>query len=1012
MLKNTHHMSRRGRWSQASAAALLIGLAAAPVAVAREATNRFAIPAQPLSSGLLVLGRQARISIAAPAPLVSGRSGKAVQGELTVRAALSQMLEGTGLDYEFVGASAVRIRTEGEGPQAFRAGAPQGDIGDEAAEEASQLAEVIVVGTRIRGQAPVGSQIVTLDRDEIHHIGRATVTDLLRTIPQIQSIGTTEGTRGRRGQGDIDNAGAGSSVNLRGLGADATLTLVNGRRLAPSASGVFVDISQIPLAAVERVEILPDGASALYGSDAIGGVVNFVLRHDYDGAETSARYGAGSGFHEYTAGQAFGRSWDTGSISLAYEYYSRTHLAGFKRPYYRSDLTAFGGSNFLPQSPAQSQAFQANPGTIVSGTTTYAIPAGQNGQGLTLANLVAGSRNFLDPQLFQDILPAQKRNSLVVSLNQDLGERVRLFADLFYSTRDFERKTQPAGRQLVVPSSNPFFIAGIPGSPTRNLVRYSFVRDFEARDEGSSENYTVTAGANFDLPRDWNGEFYVSKGRDELKTRSMGFPNEARLAAALADPNRDTAFNPYGDGAFTSGATRAKVEGFATRRQAYDIESVNLGGSGALFALPGGVVRMAIGADYRKEKLGVSSVRDQLALTPTPGTAADGDGVLSRSIKAAYAELLVPLVGSDNARAGLRKLDLSFAVRGERYSDFGETTNPKIGVQWKPLDDLLVRGSWGSSFKAPRLQQLNEAANVYRGLTLPNPGAVPGPSTPAPGFSNVIVQLGFGNKKLQPETAKTWSVGADFEPSAIPGLKASLTYFSVKYEDRILSPTDLEFIMALAGGQTSDIVTKLNPSQAELDAIYNSGKFFVLDTPFPAPQVYAIASLQGSNYGAVKLDGLDANLTYEFTTEAGVFTLGASATYIAKYEVQRLADAPFIDLLNTSSNPNDLRARASVAWTRGPLRAGLAVNHVGSYVNTFSNSKVEAWTTTDLQLGYEFQQSSKYLEGLSVNLDVENLFDDDPPFVNNGNGGANIGYDPEFASPRGRVISLTLRKTW
>jgi outer membrane receptor protein involved in Fe transport len=208
--------------------------------------------------------------------------------------------------------------------------------------------------------------------------------------------------------------GAGTAINLRGLGSDATLTLVNGRRIAPSAAGAFVDVSQIPMAGVDRVEILPDGASALYGSDAIGGVVNFVMRKHYEGAETSARYGAGDGFEEYSASQVFGKDWGSGSLTLAYEHFYRGNLSGRDRDYYRSDLTRFGGNNFLPQDLNDRQAFQAVPGTIVADGVTYAIPRNQNGQGLTFAALgPAGSYNQQDPQLFQDILPEQKRDSFV-----------------------------------------------------------------------------------------------------------------------------------------------------------------------------------------------------------------------------------------------------------------------------------------------------------------------------------------------------------------------------------------------------------------------------------------------------------------------------------------------------------------------------------------------------------------------------------------------------------------------
>lgn len=991
---------------QTSALALLVGLSVAPAAYAQEAVSRFAIPAQPLSSGLLVLGRQAHISIAAPVPLVSGVAGRPVQGELTVRAALARILEGTGLSYEFVGPSAVRIRGESDAPQ-HGAGEPPGSA------EVSLLSEVLVVGTRIRGQAPVGSSVVSMDRDDIEQIGRPTIAELMRAIPQVQTLGTTEGTRGSRGQGEIENHGAGSGVNLRGLGVDATLTLVNGRRVAPSAAGAFVDITQIPIAAVERVEVLPDGASALYGSDAIGGVVNFVLRKNFDGAETSFRYGGASGFHDYSASQLLGKAWPTGSVSFAYEYYSRTHLAGFKRDYYRSDLRGLGGMNFQSQVVRHEQAFTGNPGTIVADGKAYALPLGRDGKGLKFSDLIAGAHPAIDPQLYQDIIPSQERHNTALSIVQELGARVELFGDVLYSRRDFERKTQPANRELYVPRSNPFFIPGIPGSPDVNVVRYSFARDYDASTKGQSENFTVTGGAAVKLPYDWRGDIHASVGRDDLEAVTRGFPNQSRMLAALADGNPATAFNPYGDGSFTPRETLAKIEGSGQLRQTFDIRSVAASAGGSLFMLPAGEVRAAVGVDYREETLKVSQVFDDVEPTPQVGGPLDGAGRFERSIRAAYFEILTPLFGDANALPGLRKLDLSVAARFERYSDFGDTTNPKVGLRWSPFEDLMVRGSWSTSFKAPRLVQLNEARNVYKFAIAPNPGARPdAPSTPAPGYSYVIALLGLGNKSLKPETAESWSFGADFEPKRLPGFKASATYFSVKYDDRILGATEQDVIAALASGVVGDLVPVINPSQAQLDKIYTSGAYAPGDPLVPAAGVYAVLSLQASNYGAVKMDGLDVSASYDFDTSLGRFGLSAGVTHILSYEVQRLRSDPFLDVLNTTSNPNDLRARLAANWSSGAWRLGFAIDHVGGYTNTFSNEKVSAWTTADLQAGYTFDEARAGLSGVSLSLDVENLFDKDPPFVNNGTGGANIGYDPEFASPRGRVISLTVRKRW
>jgi iron complex outermembrane receptor protein len=153
-------------------------------------------------------------------------------------------------------------------------------------------------------------------------------------------------------------------------------------------------------------------------------------------------------------------------------------------------------------------------------------------------------------------------------------------------------------------------------------------------------------------------------------------------------------------------------------------------------------------------------------------------------------------------------------------------------------------------------------------------------------------------------------------------------------------------------------------------------------------------------------------VSYAFHNGLGGFNLGLSGTYLFRYELQRLAGDPFVDLLNASSNPNQFRARGTANWVNGPYRANLGVNYIGAYTNSFDGKTIDRWITADIQLAYDFGQKSGPLKGLTASLDIENVTDEDPPFVNNGNEGAKIGYDPEAANARGRVISISLRKTW
>jgi outer membrane receptor protein involved in Fe transport len=298
---------------------------------AATAEREFDIPAQPLSSALLRFADQSDLQILFSQEDVAGMTSRPVRGRLTPEAALAQLLPQGAPRIEIVGDRVVR--TDLPRPQYV-------------AHESDE--EIVVTGTRIRGAAPAGSHVITIDREEIDQTGRGTVQDVLQTLPQnfagSQNEATQEGTQNAR-----SNFTYGSTVDLRGLGADATLTLVDGHRLAPAGVGGYIDISTIPLSAVERVEVLADGASAAYGADAVAGVVNLILRDNFEGAETSVRFGAtsGGGASERAFSQLLGASWQTGQIMGAYEYRARDELNVLDRPFLATaNFTDRGGTDF------------------------------------------------------------------------------------------------------------------------------------------------------------------------------------------------------------------------------------------------------------------------------------------------------------------------------------------------------------------------------------------------------------------------------------------------------------------------------------------------------------------------------------------------------------------------------------------------------------------------------------------------------------------------------------------
>lgn len=334
------------------AIALAQGAAAtAAPAVAQASLHEYAIPAQPLADALRTFATQTGRDVLFAPAIVAGKTSAAVKGAMTELEALRALLAGTGLSFQTTSTNGYAVRLSADAAPAKQAQAAgsraepsSGQPSDTEAADArdvdttssdSKVEKVTVTGTRIRGAAPAGSPVIVIDRDEIDRSGAANVDQFMRTIPQnFSQVDGTTGLNNGNNQQAAANASLGAAANLRGLGLGATLTLVNGRRLAPAGSdGSFVDVSLIPLGAVERIELLTDGASAIYGADAVAGVVNFVLRKDFDGAQSAVRYGdtTRGGAEQFTASQLFGAAWTGGNALLSLEYDQQSPLDASER---------------------------------------------------------------------------------------------------------------------------------------------------------------------------------------------------------------------------------------------------------------------------------------------------------------------------------------------------------------------------------------------------------------------------------------------------------------------------------------------------------------------------------------------------------------------------------------------------------------------------------------------------------------------------------------------------------
>lgn len=447
--------------------AAILGQSSIAAAQAHPGAKRFDISDQLLASALNEFARQSNRQILFSTDVVDAKRTRGVKGDLEPEAALRELLKGTGLTYRVTAGTILVERARERDTaavtaaeklirlaQADHAAEDPGDPESEAAANRSssfppsadgpavQLETIVVTGTHIRNSAPVGSPVAIYDRAYIEQTGVGSVEQFLRKIPQNFNLIDADTTQnnGNNPQANA-NAAFGSAVNLRGIGAGATLVLINGERIAPAgADGSFIDVSMIPLSAVERIEVLTDGASAIYGSDAVAGVVNFILRRNYDGAETALRYGgtSGGGALERSVSQLLGHSWDSGNVILTYEYFDQSGLDASRRDY----IPDQGGPYLvLPEQERQSVFIAARqsltPALDISATAFYSERSYL--QDATSFGGLFRSRNTGTPQLYGATLGMElTRNdwnlSLVGNYSKTMQERTSEFSGLLEST--------------------------------------------------------------------------------------------------------------------------------------------------------------------------------------------------------------------------------------------------------------------------------------------------------------------------------------------------------------------------------------------------------------------------------------------------------------------------------------------------------------------------------------------------------------------------------------------------
>jgi iron complex outermembrane recepter protein len=940
-----------------------------------------------------------------------------------------------------------------------------------------------ITGSRIKRVASEGAlPVQTIRAAELEKSG---ITNVEQLVSILSANGNGQDNLVSNQGGDFLNslsasgrgANNGSSgVSLRGLGPQNTLVLLNGRRVSSHGlNGKSVDLNSIPIAAIDRIEILKDGASAIYGTDAIGGVMNFILKRNFTGLETTltgdvTQGGGGDilkGSLTYGLGDLDKQGFNL-MASLSLDTNSR--LQGSQRDFHNGNQPERGlapdttGTPYANISAAAGTAFPA--GAIIPGSTTaisrfnplVLTPGGCEqiaNQYLYRSEITGNAGNRLscsydygkDWSLMQPVDRINLVSRGTFALNSNHNAFIELTASQVKSAVQYTpNQITTVARGANYPAYQQTFVLNTDGTRARdangnylmrsvldaggNRVRSPHYVDLTGQVPGynreapirirwrceacgdreqltTSETFRALLGAEGNFGA-WDYKVGWSVGQSEGDTvYGAGNQIENRLKAAM-----DTGLvNPFlGAGQSQSAEALALLDwASAAGRRLYGgkakVDQFDASVSGELFKLPAGSVGMAAGVDLRRESYNFRN-------DTTGGDAIVGAGSPSpldeakRNIKAVFAELNVPIV---------KGLEAQLAVRSDRYSDFGSTTNPKVALSWRPNASVLLRGSVNRGFHAPDFGPLFEGENpgqftsdvsdpTYDVVvdTTTNPPTTRCVTAFDPRFCNLRpATASGGNPNLKPEKSKQWSLGIVVEPT--DWMSASVDVFSVKISDRISNRTPQEVL----DNNVTQFIARNLPTSLGGDGD-------------PA----TIDAVQGGwiNLAGDKVTGADISVAMRFDTGLGKVGVNVDGTYLKSYKTRKFDTDPWSERVGEFGDFDflwDLKLKwkhtASVTLDRGDWSTTLTQVYKSGYkteVDGYGSgvilqdlgfpSKVKAYTLYNLSASY------KGIKNATLTLGVKNLFDRDPPFSNhNVDNVAGAGWDARVGDPRGRSIVAT-----
>jgi iron complex outermembrane receptor protein len=952
-----------------------------PDAQAQDSSQKYPlnIPRQSLTSALQQLSDQTHVYYGYSPESTAEEQIQVgpVVGEYTIEQALTELLRPTHLTFSWINSKNIAIVRAPPPPKAA-APLPKPPRAPRRARAAPALEvqtagkvleEVTTSASKLRKVDVLSAPVVVLDRKAIEHSGATSIMQLLHFIPQ-QPFLRPDGFRSNGAQ----------YAELRGLEPAMTLVLINGHRAFGSAGSFATnafDLNQLPLSAVDRVEVQLDSISVRHGADAIGGIINIVLRDDIEHPSIEAHFGtAAGGGEEHQASISAGLGNEDARAALVLDYRDVAPLFGVERDLWRNqDYTRFGSIDQRSTLSSPGNVFAVIPGlTLPGGAPFAAIPEHTDGA-------ITEPDEFLPFQLNREsllqyfpIVAADRRASAVASAQANLTPDLIAAADLMVVDRHVVFSTLPpvVAGALVLPT-NPYNRLGQPvlvigllngADPSQASVDASLIR-------GSGSLRGKLQG--------WDWELSLLRSEEDAELRIENTVEDDRLAQVLASPDPQRTLNLLGPGPAGSPELLASV------LAPPDITDIALDGtqltgvvSGRLFALPAGDVTTVLGAEWRKETLEFDSLL----------------GAFGREVGAGFAELRVPLLGEQTQIPAARQLTVTAAGRFDRFTDFGEIFSPQYGVVWSPLRDVAIRGTYARSFRPPSLYE----------LYLPHLSVQQLIADPRRGESYFAMQVTGGTSDLDATRAESYTAGIEFTPETFKPLTLAATYWHVAMDKRITALTST--FALLHESDVADRVVRGEPTGADLAAGL-PGRVLTID-------------LTRMNFGSLTTSGIDLGASYAFDTlAAGHFAADLKGTWIDRYDALDLPGQAPTDRVNVANSFGTIaqwRAIASLDWQRGALGAATYVRYIPSYDDTNAGVRngrtIPSQTFLDLQFSLDLGQlleGSALLRGLKFTGGAINALNQEPHFAEvNGI----QGYDTSQGDLKGRFWYLRLGKTF